>query len=131
MPSFDVSRSLAVPAAAAWQAFVDTRLWPRWGPSIRDVQVEGGPVVGAGTTGRVRTVAGVWLPFEVTDWDEGHRWAWQVAGVAATGHRVEPLDPGRCRAVMEVPVWAPAYAGVCWLGLRRLERVAHSVAAGG
>jgi len=80
-------------------------------------------VVVAGLRGRVRTRLGLSLPFEITAVEPGRAWRWRVAGVAATGHRVEPLGPMRCRVVFEVPRWAAPYALVCRAALRRLSRL--------
>lgn len=76
-----------------------------------------------GTRGRVRTAAGVSLPFEVIVFEEGRRWAWKVAGVPATDHRVDPT-PGGCTITFGVPWWAPAYLTVCAIALRRIEKLA-------
>ena len=77
------------------------------------------PVIGPGSTGRLRTPVGLWLPFAVTAYEAGSHWSWRVAGVPATGHRVEATPDG-CRIVFEVPVVAAPYATVCRLALRRL-----------
>lgn len=116
-----VSRCMDHPPGAVWRAFRDTGLWPEWGPSITAVDCEA-RYVEAGTTGRVRTVSGVWLPFEVTTCGDG-RWTWDVARVPATGHRVAAA-PGGSRAAFEVPVLAAPYASVCRRALRTLETVA-------
>ncbi len=129
-----VRRDLGAPAAAVWAVLIDTTAWPAWGPTVRSAELSNGAGgrIGPASTGRVETVLGVWLPFEVTEWEEGRRWAWKVAGVPATGHQVEP-DPrsgrspaGRCRATIEVPSWAPVYAPVCWIALGRIGRLALS-----
>ena len=54
--------------------------------------------------------ARVWLPFEVARFEDGHAWSWRVGGILATGHRVEPLGPSRCRVVFELPALALPYA---------------------
>lgn len=71
----------------------------------------------------MRTAAGVSLPFAVTRFDDGRRWAWRVAGVTATDHRVEP-SPGGSTVTFGVPWWAPGYLAVCAIALRRIERLA-------
>jgi len=70
--------------------------------------------------GRVQSAAGLWLPFAITHWEPGRAWSWRVAGVPATGHRVDPLGPRRCRVSFLIPRWAPFYRPVCRLALRRL-----------
>lgn len=117
----DVAASFDVPVSAAWQLLTDTRTWPRWGPTITAVETDP-PVIVAGSTGRLRTPVGLWLPFVVSALEPGARWSWRVAGVPATGHRVEATPDG-CRIVFEVPVVAAPYAAVCRLALRRIGRL--------
>ena len=119
-----VSGRIAAPAPVAWDLLTHVAVWPVWGPSLLGAELDDGAErVSAGATGRVRVPPGVWLPFEITDYDEGRSWAWSVAGVPATGHRVEPTAKG-CRVTFTMPWWAPAYAVVCALALRRIERLA-------
>lgn len=121
----DVATVLPAPTEEVWRALVDLTVWPAWGPSIRRAELDGGgTVLGPGATGRVQTVAGLWLPFTVTAFEEGRRWAWKVGPVGATGHRVHDAGGGRTRAVFEVPLWAAPYAVVCRLALERLGAAA-------
>lgn len=117
-----VARKMAVDPATVWELLVDTAQWPRWGPSVRDVDLPGGRLT-AGAEGRVRTAVGLWLPFRVSAFDEGRSWSWRVAGVPATSHLVEPVAGG-CRVAFGVPVAAAPYAAVCHEALRRIERAA-------
>ncbi len=117
-----VSRLVDAPADDVWDLFVDTRRWPDWGPSVgavrsRDVRIR------AGTDGSVR-VCGLWVPFRVTTCAE-YRWTWRVAGIPATGHRVEPVGNDQCRAVFELPVAAGPYALVCRRALETIGRIAE------
>ena len=114
----EVARELAAPPAAAWRLLTDTRAWPRWGPTITAVEADR-PVIGLATRGRVRTSVGVWAPFEITGFVPGSSWHWRVAGIPATGHRVEPAARG-CRVVFEVPWPAAPYVIVCRIALGRL-----------
>jgi uncharacterized protein YndB with AHSA1/START domain len=124
----DIARVIAAPPDAAWDLLTDTTRWTAWGPSIAEVR-SSTSVVELGTTGRIRPLLGPWVPFRVTSVDPGRRWAWRVAGLPATGHRVEPVTTSRsatgdrCRVVFEVPVLAAPYAAVCALALRRIERL--------
>jgi uncharacterized protein YndB with AHSA1/START domain len=119
----EVSREIEAPAERVWALLADPQRWVTWGPSVRGVDASAGWVE-PGKRGRVRTPVGLWLPFEITAVDAGRAWRWRVAGVEATGHRVEPLGAGRCRAVFVVPGWAFPYGLVCRVALGRLARLA-------
>ncbi|MFP5309216.1 MAG: SRPBCC family protein [Actinomycetes bacterium] len=124
----DVPTVVPAPAADVWDALVDTRTWSSWGPSVRGVELDpdtapDAPRISTGARGRVVPPVGPPVPFEVTRVEPGERWDWEVLGVPVTGHRVEPLDPDRCRVVFEVPVWAAPYAAVCAVAGRRLRRL--------
>lgn len=140
--SIDVGREVAAAPAAAWRLLADTRMWPMWGPTVRRVELSASPegerdgdgdkdgnedadsahLVARGRRGRVVTPFGLALPFVITHVEAGHRWSWRVAGVPATGHRVEPTRNG-CRVVFEVPTLLPAYVIVCRLALHRIEHL--------
>lgn len=122
-----MGREVAAPAAVVWDLLVDTLRWPSWGPTVAGAEIRSGGVgtrVGPGATGTVRTTLGLTLPFRITDFVAGERWAWAVGGVTATGHRIEPLGADRCRVTFEVPRWVPPYLVVCALALRRIEHLA-------
>ncbi|OYR71079.1 SRPBCC family protein [Halorubrum ezzemoulense] len=121
-----VGRDIDAPPERTATALRDTRRWPDWSPSVGGVESTD-RYVESGTTGRVR-VADAWVPFRVTAATR-LRWDWRVAGVPATGHRVDryPEDPGRCRAVIEVPLVAAPYVPVC---RRALDKFAALVEGG-
>jgi hypothetical protein len=121
----DVAGELDMTAERAWELLSNTSHWPAWGPSVAAVE-PAGVRVEPGLRGWVRTVAGFPLPFEITTVVPGRSWRWRVAGLTATGHRVEPLGPGRCRVVFEVPAWAAPYGMVCRVALKRLAGLASS-----
>ena len=73
MTPLTTSVTVSAPAAAAWELFVDTRRWPEWGPSVARVECDD-RCIGPGTTGRVQTVFGLWLSFQVTEFRAGHCW---------------------------------------------------------
>ena len=115
----EVSERIAVHAAVAWALLTDTHAWTRWGPSVRAVDAPQ-RFITAGTRGRVQTTPGLWLPFEITDWEEGRAWSWRVGGIPATGHHVTPMTATTCRVAFTIPRWAPFYVPVCRLALRRI-----------
>lgn len=119
-----VSRFIAADPGTVWELLVDTSRWPEWGPSVTDVDIDA-TRLHAGTTGRVRTRLGFWLPFVVHRFDEGRHWDWTVAGVPATSHTVQPA-PGGCRLTFGVPTVAAPYALVCLVAMRRIERLART-----
>ncbi|MEF8774901.1 MAG: SRPBCC family protein [Haloarculaceae archaeon] len=115
------SHKIDAPAGDVWRVFVEPARWPTWGPSITAVDCEH-ERIRAGTTGRVRTVGGLWLPFKIATCQDD-RWTWQIGPVTATGHRVTPLGPDRCRVAFEVPILAGPYVLVTVIALRRIERL--------
>lgn len=122
----EVYERIAAPRDRVWELFRDTEAWPEWGPSVRAVEAPT-RYVEAGTSGRVRTVAGIWLPFEVRTCAD-YRWTWDVGKLPATGHRIERGSDSSddCVAVIEIPPLAAPYTVVCERGLRRLRRLAES-----
>jgi hypothetical protein len=64
---------------------------------------------------------GIWLPFYITTFEDGRYWDWRVAGLAATGHRVDPLGSRRCRLSFTVPAWAIGYGIVCRRALTHID----------
>lgn len=121
--TFSVSRRVAAPTEDIWALLTDTGKWPEWGPSITCAGPATAGGLALGSRGKVRTVVGAALPYTVTAFEPGRYWAWSVAGIPATGHRVIPQDGG-CLVTFTVPWWAPAYLPVCALALRRIERLA-------
>ena len=120
----DVSfaRLFDAPADRVWDLITDTHSWPLWGPSVRTIDCPQ-RYIHAGCAGRVRTPVGIWLPFVVTAFEPGTYWDWRVAGIRATGHRVERVGPDRCRLAFSVPIWAAFYGPVCHLALVRIDRL--------
>jgi len=125
----EVSETIASSAAVAWALLTDTHAWSQWGPSVRAVEAPT-RFITAGMRGRVQTTPGLWLPFQIADWEEGRAWAWRVAGVPATGHRVTPVTESSCRVTFTIPRWAPFYVPVCRIALRRIASLAKTAGAG-
>lgn len=123
--SLVVVRDLDVPPSVAIRTLRDTRTWPEWSPTIDGVESED-RLVSGGTRGRVR-VADAWVPFRVTSFS-GRRWEWRVAGIPATGHRVEGYagDADRCRVGIEVPLVAAGYVPVCQSAVDRFAALVET-----
>lgn len=118
------SLEISAPAAHGWSILTDTHLWPVWGPSLRRVECAE-RFISAGTRGRVQTTVGIWLPFAIHDFVDGRYWSWKLAGIPATGHRVEPLSRDACRLSFEVPVLAAPYLAVCRVACDRIRVMAE------
>lgn len=119
-----VSRQIQASASQVWDLMIRTDTWPDWGPSVRSV--DGPDRIEPASKGRIETAAGVVLTFRITEFDADERyWKWRVAGVNATGHRVEEIESDRCRASFEVPWWMAPYAFVCRKALRRIAHLAE------
>ena len=56
----------------------------------------------------------------------GRFWIWDVAGIGATGHRVDPLAGTRCRVEFTAPWIAAPYLAVLRISLQRLKTLAEA-----
>jgi len=121
-PYVEISREVEASPDRAWDLLTDTYSWMDWGPSILAVR-SSDRFIKKGSSGRVKTAFGFWLPFEVTDLDAGSSWFWRINGLKATGHRLERLDERRCRLILLVPLWAAPYLFVCKIALDRIVKL--------
>ena len=122
MPFLETGVEINAPASAAWVVITDTRLWCEWRPTIISVETND-RFIRLGSRGWISTFAGLRLPFVITEYESGHRWRWKVGGIPCTGHRVDPIDPVRCRVMFEVPIFAAAYLPVCRVAAAKIRRL--------
>ena len=116
-------RVIAAPPSAVWTLLVDLDAWPKWGPTIRRAELdEPYTELGLHATGTVQTPLLVSVPFVVTEFEPERHWAWKVAGVPATRHRVDPVGDG-ARVSIAVPWWSAPYLTVCSIAVRRIDRM--------
>jgi len=125
MINFSVSRHYRASSQELWRFLTDTTLWPMWGPTVTAVRCSE-RFIRKGSVGTVRTPIGVWVPFVITEYDDLHFWAWKVAGIRATGHRVIAHSDHSCRLVFELPVYGLPYALVCRRTTANLARLLGS-----
>lgn len=119
----EVSHVVGVAPEDAWDLLVDTHRWADWSPLVTSVETTDRRI-GSETTGQVRLVGGLWVPFEITGYAlEDRRWAWRIGRVPSIDHRVDTLDDDRCRIAFELPAAAAGYVPVCLRALERLEGV--------
>ena len=118
-------RHVEAPAEVAWDVLASTGRWVDWGPSVTAVDPPDARV-DVGLHGRVRTPVGLWIPFEITEVRPGRSWGWEVVGIPATDHAVEPTGPSMCRVGMGVPVLAVPYLVVCRIALGRIAIIAEA-----
>jgi len=124
MKHFAATVDVAAEPEAIWPLLAEFRRWPEWGVSVTDVKSDADEVT-AGATGRVRTAFGLWLPFVIGDVIPQSFWDWRVAGVAATGHYLEPRG-AFTQVGFTVPWPAAPYGAVLGMSLRRIKRIAES-----
>lgn len=125
MKHIGTSTDIDTSAERVWSLLSEFEHWPSWGTSIRRVESQETRVA-PGVEGRVQTVAGVWLPFTISDVTEGRFWTWNVAGIGATGHRVTVLADHRCRVEFTAPWAAAPYLVVLRISLRRVKSLAEA-----
>ena len=118
-----MQRDIQAPASVLWELLVNPERWPSWGPSVVRAVLDD-PDLRLGSRGVVTTVGGLRLPFEITAFERGARWAWSVAGISATDHTVETLASDRCRVGFGAPWVVAPYLAVCRIALARLDTLA-------
>jgi hypothetical protein len=120
-----LGRTVDRPAPRVWAVLTTVSLWHEWGPTVTGVDAPD-PTISEGTAGRVQAFGLRWIPFRIEAVDD-MAWTWSVWGRTppADGHRVESLGPTTCRAVLELPLWAPWYLPLCLIALRNVARVAR------
>lgn len=124
-PRLAVSHVLSVSPEAAWRTVTDVMRWPAWSPVVAEVEASN-RWIESGTTGRIGTRAGVWLPFVISECDpDRRRMQWSIAHLPAGTLRVDDLGKNRCRVVFEL---SPLTVGLVGTYLDTLERLDDYVA---
>ena len=118
----ETAKVINAPCHQVWQLLTDTESWPLWGPTVTAVQCTD-RFIGPNSSGKVQTPIGLWLPFRISAFEEGTYWKWQVAGIAATGHRVLAISDNRCRLIFEMPSIAAPYSIVCRIAANRIAQI--------
>ncbi len=121
----EIHREIAASRQQLWNIITDTEKWCRWGPSVVEVDCVMQQIT-AGSSGRVKTVVGVWLPFVITEYKESYYWRWKIGPVEATGHRLTKIADNKCLLAFDMPWWAAFYLPVCYLALQRIEDLCRS-----
>ena len=121
-PFSEIGHTLHSPSADVWDIITDTTRWPEWGPSIIAVDCMD-RYIRKGTRGRVKVSLGIWVPFVITDFDDKRYWSWDIWGIHATGHRLEPLDECSCNIFFAVPTLAAPYLFVCRIAIKQIEAI--------
>ncbi|NND01479.1 MAG: hypothetical protein HKN91_01705 [Acidimicrobiia bacterium] len=134
MKQVGVGVDIAAPTEIVWDLIARFEHWPDWGTTISKVTVDhdivASEVVAPGVVGRVRTIVGIWLPFEITEVEPGRAWTWRVAGQRATGHSVMPLGASRSRLEFTVGWVLLPYLLPMWLAVRRIRALVEAKTEG-
>jgi uncharacterized protein YndB with AHSA1/START domain len=117
-----VERVVEAGPRRVWAVLTDPWSIPEWKPWIAEIETSDRSLH-EGATGRVKTRIGLWTTFEVTEYEEGEYWEWNVSRMGAVGHRVERESGVGTRVTFEIPVFAAAYAPVCRRSLRNVEEL--------
>ena len=111
-----------------WRRYVEPDQWPGWSPQIRRVDCTDRRLR-VGSKGKVHTIVGVSVPFEVTAIDDEERsWSWRVRlplGFELNlTHTVEPRGSGTRTGltVTGSALFVIPYLPVAQLALVRLVR---------
>ena len=113
------------PSKIVWEVLTDTACWKKWGPSVSSVRSRD-RYIQSDTTGYVKVIGAIWLPFIITDFVPGKNWSWRVMNIRATGHRLEGISATQCRLIFEVPILAFPYILVCKVAAKRIKEIAEN-----
>ena len=102
-----------------WDMIRDTAQWPRWGPTVKRVQLPE-RFIRKGSRG----FDCFWplAPFCYRRFRATCFWSWKVASIIATGHRIQPTNGG-CILWFELPIIAAPYILVCQVALIRIQNM--------
>jgi hypothetical protein len=117
-----VGKFYPVSPLIVWDLITDTSQWPRWGPTVKNVQLSE-RYIRIGSRGQVLTSLGVWLSFVIDEYEHASFWSWKVADIKATGHRVQVTKTGGSNLWFEMPMIAAPYAVVCQMALGGIENL--------
>lgn len=120
-----VEQAISSTPAIVWEIITDTQYWSHWGPSVREVDCSDRHIH-SGSAGRVRTALGFWLPFTITTCIAMKTWAWRIGPVKATGHTIRRATENSCTLCFDIPRWAVLYLPVCWIALKRIQKLAEA-----
>lgn len=118
-----VCRDIAATPEVVWDILTDTQLWPVWGPSLLDVDCDDRYIT-TGSSGRVKTLFSFWLPFTITIFRRMDYWTWNIGFVEATGHKLIRKSDTSCTLCFDMAWWAAVYIPICWLALRKIDKIA-------
>ena len=116
-----IGKLYPVSSSIVWEIITDTKQWPHWGPTVKNVQLSERHIR-IGSRGRVLTSLGVWLPFVIDEYEQARFWSWKVANIKATGHRVQVTETGDTQLWFDMPIIAAPYVVVCQMALGRSAR---------
>lgn len=117
-----ICKTIDRPAEMVWDIITDTRYWPTWGPSIVDVNCIDRRIK-QGSKGSVKTALMVWLPFTITTFIDLKSWSWRIGPFNATGHTISSSDDCSCTLCFDMGWWAFAYVPICWIALRKIDKL--------
>lgn len=115
-----VGKFYRVSPVTVWDLITDTAKWPQWGPTVKKTKCSD-RFIRKGSQGLVLTPLGIWLPFVITEYEDGRFWTWKVASIRATGHRVQAEQAGGCYLWFDMPMIAWPYIAICQMALNRIE----------
>ncbi|WP_136806558.1 SRPBCC family protein [Desulfosediminicola flagellatus] len=123
---FSVCKTINRPPEIVWNIITDTHHWPKWGPSVVDVDCTDRHIRSA-SHGRVKTAFRIWLPFTITTFIDMKSWSWHIGPFKATGHRISRIDEHSCTLCFDMAWWAVAYIPICWIALRKIDALAEKI----
>lgn len=131
---FETTIDIDAPASEVWSVLADVARWPDWTPTMNEVRLLEGDRLGAGCSAEIRQPRLPKAVWEVTVFEDGHRFAWAAGGpgiLTVGDHVVEPLGAARCRVTLGIettgPLSRPVWSLVGGLTRRHVTMEADSL----
>jgi uncharacterized membrane protein len=126
---FETTIDIDAAATTVWSVLAEVTRWPEWTPTMREVRLLDGDRLAVGTTAQVRQPRLPRAVWTVTEFEDGHRFAWAAGGpgVRTVGDHVvsprgtEQLGPDRCRVRLGIETTGPL-SRLFWLFAGGLTR---------
>ena len=109
MSTYETSISIAAPPDAVWRVLSDVAAWPKWLPTVANVESLDGSPLAVGRRYRVRRPRLQPVTWTVTDLEPARRFGWQAStpGLKMSADHIVSGDTARSHVVLRFSFAGP------------------------